>query len=111
MPEPLSLTIDAQPDCVAVRCAGRLVAGIAHQLQSEVKPLLAPGKRVVLDLSDITQMDSMGLGSIVSLYVTARSSGGRLELVNLGPKIRLLFSMTNLLSVFEPAGDGNFRLP
>ena len=73
--------------------------------------MLGPGKRVILDLSGITQMDSMGLGSIVSLYVSARSSGGRLELVNLGPKIRLLFSMTNLLSVFEPAGDGNFRLP
>ena len=111
MPEPLSLTTEAQSDCVVVRCGGRLVAGIAHQLQSEVRPLLGPGKRVILDLSDITQMDSMGLGSIVSLYVSARSCSGRLELVNLGPKIRLLFSMTNLLSVFEPAGDGNFRMP
>jgi anti-sigma B factor antagonist len=111
MPESLSLIQETQPGLVLVHCAGRLVAGVAHLLQDEVKPLIGQGKRVVLDLTDITQMDSMGLGTIVSLYVSARSSGGRLELINLGQKIRLLFSMTNLLSIFEPAGDGNFRIP
>ncbi|MBV9399307.1 MAG: STAS domain-containing protein, partial [Bryobacterales bacterium] len=90
---------------------GRLVAGLTDLLQAEVKPLIAPGRRVVLDLTGVTQMDSMGLGAIVSLYVSAKSSGARLELINLGKKVRLLFSMTNLLSIFEPAGDGTFRMP
>ena len=111
MPESLSLTTEPHPDCVLVRCGGRLVAGSTHLLQDEVKPLIAAGTRVVLDLTDLTQMDSMGLGTIVSLYVSSKSSVGRLELINLGQKIRLLFSMTNLLSVFEPAGEGNFRIP
>jgi len=111
MPEPLTLSTEPQSDGVLVRCEGRLVAGLTDLLQTEVKPLIAPGRRIVLDLTGITQMDSMGLGSIVSLYVSAKSSGGRLELVNLGQKIRLLFSMTNLLSIFEPAGDGTFRMP
>ena len=111
MPESLTLTTEARPDCVVVRCGGRLVVGVADLLQAEVKPIIGAGGRVVLDLTDVTQMDSLGLGTIVSLYVSAKSSGGRLELINLGQKIRLLFSMTNLLSVFEPAGDGNFRLP
>ena len=111
MPESLSLTTEPQPDCVLVRCGGPPGAGATHLLQAEVKPLIAAGRRVVLDLTDLTQMDSMGLGTIVSLYVSAKSSGGRLELINLGQKIRLLFSMTNLLSVFEPAGEGNFRIP
>ena len=111
MPEPLELSTETQPDGVLVRCAGRLVAGYTDLLKQQVKPLLVSGRRVVLDLSGLTQMDSMGLGTIVSLYVSAKSSGGRLELVNLGPKVRLIFSMTNLLSVFEPIGDSTFRLP
>jgi anti-anti-sigma regulatory factor len=56
-------------------------------------------------------MDSMGLGSVATLYVSAKSAGARLELMNLAPKIRLLFSMTNFLSLFESAGDGTVRLP
>lgn len=111
MPESLSLSAETQPDCVLVRCGGRLVAGQAPRLQAEIKPLILEGRRVILDLTDVTHMDSLGLGSIVSLYVSAKSSGGCLELINFGEKIRLLFSMTNLLSVFEPAGDGNYRLP
>lgn len=66
---------------------------------------------MILDLTGVTNMDSLGLGTIASLYVSAKTSGCRLELVNLGPNIRRLFSMTNLLSLFEGAGDNTFRLP
>lgn len=107
----LTLTPERRSDCTLVRCEGRLVAGVTDILGEVVKPLLVPGERVVLDLTGVSQMDSMGLGSVVSLYVSAKTAGGWLELVNLGPKIRLLFSMTNLLSIFESAGDGNFRIP
>ena len=111
MPEPLELSTETHSDALLVRCSGRLVAGHVDLLKEQVKPLLAPGRRIVLDLSSLTQMDSMGLGTIVSLYVSAKSAGAHLELINLGQKIRLLFSMTNLLSVFEPVGEGTFRLP
>jgi anti-sigma B factor antagonist len=111
MAETLSVATESRDGSSVVLCSGRLIAGVTHVLRAEVKNLIGPGRRVVLDLSGLTQMDSMGLGTIVALYVSAKSAGGRLELVNLGPKIRLLFSMANLLSLFEPAGDGTFRIP
>jgi anti-sigma B factor antagonist len=106
-----TVEIDAKTDVTVVHCRGRLVAGVTDILQSEVKPLLVAKRRVVLDLTSLTRMDSMGLGSIVSLAVSAKRAGCQLELVNLGKQIRQLFAITNLLTMFEPAGDNTFRLP
>src|SRR5579863_4900962 len=93
-------TIEIEPkgDVKIVHCRGRLVAGTSTLLQTEVKPLLLPNQRVVLDLTTLTRMDSMGLGSIVSLAVSAKRAGCQLELVNLGKQIRQLFAITNLLT-------------
>ena len=44
-------------------------------------------------------MDSMGIGSLVRLYVSAKSAGSSLQLINLAPRIRQLLGITNLLSV------------
>jgi len=43
--------------------------------------------------------------------ISSKSAGCRLDLINLGQKIRQLFSMTNLLSLFEPAADSSCRIP
>jgi anti-sigma B factor antagonist len=51
-------------------------------------------------LTDLTRMDSMGLGTLVRLYVSAKGADSRIELVNLGKQIRELLGMTNLLGVF-----------
>src|SRR6266853_286749 len=65
------------------------------------KCLMPNNKRIVLDLTDLTYMDSMGLGTVVRLYVSARSAGCDLKLINLGSRIRHLLSISNLLSVFS----------
>jgi anti-sigma B factor antagonist len=57
-------------------------------------------KRIVLDLTDLAFVDSMGLGTLVRLYVSARSAGSCLELINLGKQIREILGITNLLSLF-----------
>jgi len=80
-------------------------------LRTEVQKLIKPGARIVLDLTNVTHCDSMGLGAVISLYVSSKSAGCRLELINLGQKVRQLFSMTNLLSLFEPATDRSCRMP
>lgn len=80
-------------------------------LRTEVKKLIAPGKRVVVDLTHVTHSDSSGLSAIISIYASSKSAGCRLELVNLGQKILQLFTIANLLSLFEPAGDSSFRIP
>lgn len=64
-----------------------------------------PGhKRLVLDLAQVPLIDSSGFGTVMALYVSARTRGCRLELVNAREQVRALFSVTNLLSLFEAAG-------
>jgi anti-sigma B factor antagonist len=107
----LTLQTDRQADATVVRCSGRLISTTADELRVLVKPLLAPSRRVVLDLTDLAFMDSMGLGTIASLYVTSRTSGAELRLVNVGRRIRDLFTVTHLLSLFESCGETNAIIP
>jgi len=83
--------------------------GENDQLQSKIRELIPDNKRIVLDLTELTMMDSNGLGTLVRLYVTARSAGCNLELINLGPHVRELLGMTNLLSVFTMIGENDIR--
>ena len=106
-----TIETETKGDTTVVLCRGRLVAGETHLLQNTVKPLVVPKHRVVLDLTSLTRMDSMGLGAIVGLAVSAKRAGCQLELVNLRKQIRQLFAISNLLTMFESAGDNTFRIP
>ncbi len=107
----LSLVTSSEGDAVIVRCTGKLIAGSTEILQTEVRRLFQGSPRVVLDLTDLSFMDSSGLGSIIGLYVSAKSAGNRLELINLSARVRQLFSITNVLSLFEVCGENNIRIP
>jgi len=83
-----------------IKCHGRLVAQTAPQIEELVKPLILAGGKILIDVIDLDYMDSMGLGALVSLKVSAINKGYcTLELVNLSPKVRQLLSITNLLQV------------
>jgi len=110
-PPRFSLEVEVQPDVTVVRCVGRLVIESGSTLRAEVQKLIRPSARLVLDLTGVTHCDSMGIGAVIGLYVSSKSAGCRLELINLGPNIRKLFSITNLLSLFEPAADATCRMP
>ena len=56
-------------------------------------------------------MASMGLGTIAALYASARNTGRELHVVNIGPRIREMFSLARLLSLFEATGEANIRIP
>src|SRR5215469_9371734 len=99
-PSPFTLEIERSPDVAVVRCRGRLASGSHDVFYAEVRQLIPANKRIVLDLTDLTQMDSMGLGTLVRLYVSAKAAGCNIELINIGQKIRHLLGMTNLLSAF-----------
>ena len=107
----LTLATSAEGDATMVRCTGKLVAGTTGVLQSEIRALLPGPKRIVLDLTDLSYMDSSGLGAIIGLYVSVKTAGGRLEVINLSKRVRHLFSITNVLSLFEVCGEQNIRLP
>ena len=105
----LTLAVEQIDDCAEVRCSGRLVAGVNDRLYTEVSQLIPSCKRILLDLTDLTHMDSSGLGTLVRLYVSAKSAGCALLLFNIGKPIRQLLGITHLLSVFEVIGNNNIR--
>ena len=107
----LKLTTEETPDALIVHCDGRLMGDGATLLRNTIKPLLPSHRRIVLDFTNVTHSDSMGLGAVAGLYVSAKTAGAQLQLVNLGTPIRKLFTMTNLLSLFEFPGDDMIRLP
>jgi anti-anti-sigma regulatory factor len=55
-------------------------------------------------------MDSMGLGTLVRAYVSARSAGCTLELMNLGKQVRLLLGTAHLLSAFAIVGEHGLKM-
>ena len=107
----LSLRTHVEGDATIVQCTGTLTAGLTGILRDEVKRLLPHSKKIVLDLTLLTQMDSLGLGTIVSLYVSAKASGRTLVLINLSPRVRQLFSITNVWSIFDEYAEHIIRTP
>jgi anti-anti-sigma factor len=107
----MDIAVERTADAVVVRLTGKLVAGGTEPLQAEIAKLIPTTKHLVLDLSELAYMDSMGLGTIIRLYVSAKSAGCHLELINLGKRVRELLGMTNVLSVFTTCGEHNIRLP
>ena len=106
----LALEITEHDGTAVVRCRGKLLAETAEQLYAPVAHLLTTHGRVALDLSDLTQMDSMGLGALVRLYARSKKTGCSLELRNLGKKVRDLLILTNLLPAFTITGECHIRL-
>ena len=106
-PSENALTFDFEHDgqVALVRCGGKLVAGVSDRFYNEIKAFIPRSQKVVLDLTDLTRVDSMGLGALVRLYVSARSAGCVLELINLRKQIRELLGVTNLLQVFAIMGE------
>ena len=87
-----------------VECHGRLNSQNAPLLREEVRELIRSRKRILLDLKEVPMMDSSGLGTIVSLLISARTRGCQIQVSNANQCIRDLFSMANVLSLFEHAG-------
>lgn len=108
---PLSLRSFVQEQATVVRCSGELTSSTAALLKTYVKTALPDTKRVILDFTKLTRVDSSGLGTVVALYISAKNAGSRLEIINLSPRVRELFGLTNLLSIFEACGQYGIRMP
>jgi anti-anti-sigma factor len=85
-----------------IKCHGRLVSDNAREIKELVKPLIdAGGRRIVIDCGDLQFLDSSGLGALVGLKVSAINKGlGKLELVNLSPRVSELIKLTSLTDLF-----------
>lgn len=106
----ITVEIEKNGSVATVRLRGRLIAGVNEYVYSQVRPLMPEMKRIVLDLGEVTQMDSMGLGAMVRLYVSGKSAGSSLELMHLGKRIREVLGITHLLDVFTIIGERGVKL-
>ncbi|HEY3990274.1 MAG TPA: STAS domain-containing protein [Acidobacteriaceae bacterium] len=85
-----------------ITCHGRLVSDNADQIKELVRPLIHEGGRIVIDFADLKYLDSLGLGALVGLKVSALHKGlCKLEFVNLSPRVRELLKLTNLTELFS----------
>lgn len=105
----LTLDIEQEGTTTVVRCHGKLVSSVTDVLYSNVSKLIPDSKRIILDLTDLTVMDSMGLGALVRLYVSARAAGCTVELINIGKRIQELLELTHLWTIFATIGEQGIR--
>lgn len=104
----LNITTEVTPIEMIVRCQGRVTSSTLSKLQTSVRSLLPDTKAIAVDLSDVTFMDSMGLGSLVGLYISAKRSGAKLRVINLNQRIKDLFSLTHLTAVLVEGRDPDY---
>jgi anti-sigma B factor antagonist len=85
-----------------VRCHGQLVLGTSATIKEVVGPLIEEGGKVIVDLADVSYVDSMGLGALVGLKVsTLNRAGCSLELANPSARVEELMRLTNLAALFR----------
>lgn len=105
---PISLTVTVErkgDQCVVVHCRGRLVSGVCSFFNNKIQELIPDNKRIVLNLTDLEWVDSMGIGTLVRIYVACKRAGVVLELVNLGQRVKEMLGLTNLLGIFSEMGE------
>jgi anti-sigma B factor antagonist len=112
-PDPLS---DEEETTVALKMTNREVDGVSvvaldgrivlgeesNALRERVKSLLAQGKtKIVLNMDNVTFIDSAGLGTLVAAHHSAKSHGAAMKLCHLGSKFQEVLQITKLLTVFD----------
>ena len=90
-------------------CSGKITLGEGTMtVRNTVREVVKNGgKKIILNLGDVSYIDSSGIGELVSTYTTVVNQGGKLKLLNLTKKIHELLQITKLLTVFQVFEDEN----
>jgi anti-anti-sigma factor len=99
-------------DVVIVDLQGRLLAGVGDEiLRGVVNELLAEGwKKILLNLSGVSAIDSAGTGELVASHKICGTFGARMKLLNLHERVRRSLHLSELLPVFEVYDDESVAL-
>jgi len=83
--------------------SGRITLGEGSSiLRESLRDLVGRGQnKILLNLADVSYIDSSGIGELVSGYTTITGQGGQLKLLNLTKKVHDLLQITKLITVFE----------
>jgi anti-sigma B factor antagonist len=90
-----------------VDMSGRITLGEGSVvLRDAIRDLISKGqKKILLNLGDVTYIDSSGIGELVSAFTAVRREGGELKLLNLTKKVHDLLQITKLYTVFDIKDD------
>jgi len=106
---PFRIEVEAEDPgraATVVRMAGRLNAASSPEAKARLKGLAGGGaKHLLVDLSELSFIDSSGLSALVAGYKAAVEAGGNLKLACLDPQVREVFALTHLDRVFETYPD------
>jgi anti-sigma B factor antagonist len=100
---PLYIVEKLMGGIIVLDMRGRITLGRETEtLRSKIKQLIDAGsRRLILDLGEITYIDSVGLGTLVASLTSMRKQGGDLKLLRLPQGVHQLLQITRLVTVFE----------
>ncbi len=103
----VKLTTRQVGDVTVIDANGRITLGEgASTFRDTVRDLAAAGnKKLLLNLGEVTYIDSSGIGELVSGFTTVTNHGGQLKLLGLNKRIKDLLQITKLYTVFEVHDD------
>ena len=90
-------------DVSVVDVAGRITLGKGSSaLRDSVREMVGKGqKKILLNLGEVSYIDSSGIGELVSAFTTVTNGGGQLKLLNLTKRVKDLLQITKLYTVFD----------
>ncbi len=111
-----TINMDEKPEEITIRCKGRITAESAHMFQRELRDHTIPQprangfaviKRIVLDLSNVTHIDSAGLKALLDFWAAGKDKCCSVEVINFRPQasrraplLRLNHAFTRMLALF-----------
>jgi anti-sigma B factor antagonist len=103
----VKLTTRQVGDVTVVDAAGRITLGEgASVFRDSIRDLLAKGnKKLLVNLSEVSYIDSSGIGEMVSAFTSVTNNGGQLKLLGLSKRVKDLLQITKLYTVFEAFDD------
>jgi len=104
---PLDIQARASKDVTILDLKGKIILGTeSASLRETIRSLLTEGKKkILLNLGNVSFIDSAGVGTLVASFTTARAAGGEMKLNKLTQKFRETLQVTRLLTVFETYDD------
>jgi anti-sigma B factor antagonist len=99
----LKISIRETPQAAILDMSGRLTLGEAlGDFRDSIRETLASDrKNILLNLSEVSYIDSSGLGQLIGSYATVTDRGGQMKLFNLQKRVTDLLQITKLLTIFE----------
>jgi anti-sigma B factor antagonist len=103
----VKLTTRQVGDVTVLDVAGRITLGEGSSvLRDALRDLVSKNqKKILLNLGEVSYIDSSGIGELVSGFTTVTNSGGALKLLNLNKRVKDLLQITKLYTVFDVHED------